>query len=175
MAYTFLLGGARSGKSALAVRLASQHRGPVAFVATAEPRDEEMAARIDEHRATRPSSWTTVEALVEPARAIAGLPHDAFVILDCLTLWVSNELGAGIASGEVLRRAEELAGDLEERPSASVVVSNEVGLGIVPLNDVARAYRDLLGRVNTAFATRASRSLFVVAGLGLPLEAVATS
>jgi adenosylcobinamide kinase / adenosylcobinamide-phosphate guanylyltransferase len=175
MAYTLLVGGARSGKSTLAVRMAAAYEGPVVFVATAEARDDEMTARINEHRATRPSTWATAEAPTDLASTIAGASDDAFVVLDCLTLWVSNELGAGAPAREVLAHADDVAGLLAERSSPSVVVSNEVGLGIVPVNELARTYRDLLGRVNTAFAARAARTLFVVAGLGLPLEAVTTS
>jgi adenosyl cobinamide kinase/adenosyl cobinamide phosphate guanylyltransferase len=172
MTYTFLLGGARSGKSTLAVRLASAHDGPVAFVATAEGRDDEMAARIAEHRSSRPASWLTIEAPTDLAGALADVPDDAYTILDCLTLWVSNELGAGASEDDVLRRTDDVARSLAARAAPAVVVSNEVGLGIVPVNELARAYRDILGRVNAAFAARAERSLFVLAGLALPLEAV---
>ena len=172
MPYTFLVGGARSGKSTLAVRLATAHYGPVVFVATAEPGDAEMAARIDEHRASRPSTWTTVEAATDLHAAVSAAPGGTVVVLDCLTLWVSNELGAGASPDDVLGRANDVAALLADRQGAGLVVSNEVGLGIVPVNALARTYRDLLGRVNAAFASRAERSLFVVAGLGLPLEAV---
>jgi adenosylcobinamide kinase / adenosylcobinamide-phosphate guanylyltransferase len=172
MAYTFLLGGARSGKSSLAVRMASSADAPVVVIATAEGRDEEMAERIAAHRASRPPGWDTVEVPVELLEAVIGVPDDACVILDCLTLWVSNALEARMSEDEIADEASAVATSLAHRAGQGVVVSNEVGLGIVPMNELARAYRDVLGRVNARFAERAARAVFVVAGRGLPLEDV---
>jgi adenosyl cobinamide kinase/adenosyl cobinamide phosphate guanylyltransferase len=172
MPYTFLIGGARSGKSSLAVRLASAVDGPVVVVATAEGRDDEMAERIRAHRASRPDGWETVEAPIELLDAVDGAGEDACVILDCLTLWVSNAIEAGASGERIDAEARTVTSILAGRPASSVVVSNEVGLGIVPANALARTYRDVLGRVNASFAAEASRSLFVVAGRGLPLEEV---
>ena len=172
MPYTFLIGGARSGKSSLAVRLASAVDGPVVVVATAEGRDDEMAERIRAHRASRPDGWETVEAPIELLDAVDGAGEDACVILDCLTLWVSNAIEAGASGERIDAEARTVTSILAGRPASSVVVSNEVGLGIVPANALARTYRDVLGRVNASFAAEASRSFFVVAGRGLPLEEV---
>jgi adenosyl cobinamide kinase/adenosyl cobinamide phosphate guanylyltransferase len=172
MSFTFLIGGARSGKSSLAVRLASAFDGPVVVLVTAEPRDEEMAERIRAHRATRPAAWKTVEAPLELLPAIRDVGEPSCVILDCLTLWVSNTLEAGDSEDEIDREARALASTLAERAAPAIVVSNEVGLGIVPANELARTYRDVLGRVNGSFAAAASRSFLVVAGRGLPLEEV---
>ena len=169
MPYTFLVGGARSGKSTLAVRLASALDGPVVVVATAEPRDDEMAERIRAHRAARPSEWDVVEAPLGLLGAIEGVREDAGVVLDCLTLWVSNAFEAG---EDVEGEAFKVASALATRSAPSVVVSNEVGLGIVPASELARRYRDALGRVNASFAAQAERSYLVVAGRGLPLEEV---
>ena len=172
MPFTFLIGGARSGKSSLAVRLASEFEGPVVVLVTAEPRDEEMAERIRAHRAARPAGWETVEAPLELLPAIRAVGEPSFVILDCLTLWVSNALEAGDPEDEIDREARAIASTLAERAAPAIVVSNEVGLGIVPANELARTYRDVLGRVNGSFAAAASRSFLVVAGRGLPLEEV---
>ncbi|HEY2965526.1 MAG TPA: bifunctional adenosylcobinamide kinase/adenosylcobinamide-phosphate guanylyltransferase [Actinomycetota bacterium] len=172
MPYTFLIGGARSGKSSLAVRLASAVDGPVVVVATAEARDDDMAERIRAHRASRPDGWETVEAPIGLLDAVDGAGEDACVVLDCLTLWVSNAIEAGASGEEVDAEARTVTSILAGRPAPSVVVSNEVGLGIVPANALARTYRDVLGRVNASFAAEASRSLFVVAGRGLPLQEV---
>ena len=172
MPYTFLIGGARSGKSSLAVRLASAGGGQVVVVATAEARDEDMVERIRAHRAARPESWRTVEAPIGLVDAVDGVGDDARVVLDCLTLWVSNEIEAGASGEQIGAEARTLSSILARRPAPSVVVSNEVGLGIVPANALARTYRDVLGRVNASFAAEAERSLFVVAGRGLPLEEV---
>jgi adenosyl cobinamide kinase/adenosyl cobinamide phosphate guanylyltransferase len=172
MPYTFLLGGARSGKSSLAVRLAAAVGAPVVVVATAEGRDDEMAARIRAHRASRPVEWEVVEAPLGLLEATKGIREGACVILDCLTLWVSNALEAGTSEDGIDGEAREVASVLARRSGPSVVVSNEVGLGIVPANELARTYRDVLGRVNASFAEQASRSYFVVTGRGLPLEEV---
>jgi adenosyl cobinamide kinase/adenosyl cobinamide phosphate guanylyltransferase len=172
MAFTFLLGGARSGKSSLAVRLASDRGGPVVVIATAEGRDDEMTERIRAHRASRPVSWTTVEAPLAVLEAVGAVPDDACLVLDCLTLWVSNTMEAGWSADGLEEEAERIASALAERPGPGVVVSNEVGLGVVPANPLARAYRDALGRVNAAFAAVASSSFLVVAGRGLPLDRV---
>ena len=172
MPFTFLIGGARSGKSSLAVRLASACDGPVVVLVTAEARDEEMAERIRAHRAARPAAWKTVEAPLEHLPAIRDVGEPSCVILDCLTLWVSNALEAGDSEDEIDREARALASTLAERAAPAIVVSNEVGLGIVPTNELARTYRDVLGRVNGSFAAAASRSFLVVAGRGLPLEEV---
>ena len=175
MPYTFLVGGARSGKSTLAVRLASVFDGPVVVVATAEARDDEMLDRIRAHRSARPAEWVTTEALLHPLAAVEGVDEKACLILDCLTLWVSNALGAGGSADEIDDEARTLGSILAERDAPSVIVSNEVGLGIVPANELARRYRDVLGRVNGSFAARASTSFLVVAGRGLPLQEVTPS
>jgi adenosyl cobinamide kinase/adenosyl cobinamide phosphate guanylyltransferase len=173
MPYTFLVGGARSGKSTLAVRLASAFDCPVVVVATAEPLDDDMAERIRAHRASRPSEWGVVEAPLALLGAIEAVRDDASVLLDCLTLWVSNALEDGSTDEDIEGEASKVASALASRTQSSIVVSNEVGLGIVPANALARRFRDVLGRVNASFAAEADRSFFVVAGRGLPLEEVA--
>jgi adenosylcobinamide kinase / adenosylcobinamide-phosphate guanylyltransferase len=169
MALTFVLGGARSGKSAFAVRLASTFDSPVVVMATAEARDDEMSARIARHRKARPSEWETVEVPVELAGAIESLADDVAVVLDCLTLWVSNAIEAGSDDAAIVAAAEDIANRLVARSEQVVVVSNEVGLGIVPTNALARRYRDLLGEVNAGFAQVADRSYLMVAGRAVAL------
>ena len=170
MPMTLLLGGARSGKSELSVRLAAGSDRPVVLVATAEARDDEMAERIRRHRAARPASWTTLEVPLALGEAVAELAPDAFVVLDCLSLWVSNAIEAEITDDAIVNEARAVAGALERRDAPALAVSNEVGLGIVPVNALARRYRDVLGRVNVAFADAATDAYFVVAGRALRLE-----
>jgi adenosylcobinamide kinase/adenosylcobinamide-phosphate guanylyltransferase len=165
-----LLGGARSGKSAMALRLALASAAPVTYLATAESLDDEMSARIAAHRAERPADWSTLEATLELEAALAVPAADETIVLDCLTMWVSNLLGAGLEDEEVLRRADRAATLAARRSGSTIVVSNEVGWGIVPANPLARRYRDLLGRVNTSFAAVAERCLLVVAGRVLELQ-----
>lgn len=167
-----MLGGARSGKSELSSRLASASDQPVVVVVTAEARDDEMTERIRRHRESRPSSWTTVEAPVEVAKAVRELAPNAFVVLDCLSLWVSNAIEAELGDEQIIDEAREIATTLAKRETPAVVVSNEVGLGIVPVNALARRYRDTLGRVNATFVGAAERAYFVVAGKALALEDV---
>ena len=167
MPFVLVLGGARSGKSALAERLAIESGDPVVFIATGEARDEEMEERIRRHREDRPASWQTLEAPVELLAAIASCSHGDFLVVDCLTLWVSNLLEKRMESGDITVAATEVAQELSHR--RGVVVSNEVGLGIVPANELARAFRDALGSVNATFAGAAERVVLMVAGRALEL------
>jgi adenosylcobinamide kinase/adenosylcobinamide-phosphate guanylyltransferase len=157
-----LLGGARSGKSSLAMRLAAESGAPVVFVATAEARDAEMADRIAHHRAERPAGWETVEEPLELHAVIESAPARACVVVDCLSLWVANLLEDG--------REPDLR--VPVRPGPTIAVSNEVGLGIVPANPLARTYRDVLGHVNAVWAEAADEAYFVVAGKALRLDDV---
>jgi adenosylcobinamide kinase/adenosylcobinamide-phosphate guanylyltransferase len=169
MPLTLLLGGARSGKSALAARLAGRWDGPVTVVVTGEARDGEMAERIRRHRAGRPGHWRTVEAPHEPEAALAAAPADTFVVLDCLTLWVSNLIEQGLDDREVELLARAAAATAAARAAPTVAVSNEVGAGIVPGDALSRRYRDLLGQVNAAWAAEAGQALLLVAGRAVPL------
>jgi adenosyl cobinamide kinase/adenosyl cobinamide phosphate guanylyltransferase len=169
MPLVLLLGGARSGKSALAVRMAGGWAGPVAVVATLEARDQEMAERIRRHRGERPGHWLTLEAPRELERALREAPADAFVIVDCLTLWVSNLLEQGLDDRRVEQLARSAAATAAARTAPTVAVSNEVGAGIVPADALSRRYRDLLGQVNAAWAAEADQALLLVAGRAVPL------
>ncbi|MFL5953078.1 MAG: bifunctional adenosylcobinamide kinase/adenosylcobinamide-phosphate guanylyltransferase [Gaiellaceae bacterium] len=164
MSLVVLLGGARSGKSRLALELAT---GEVTFIATGEPRDEEMAERIAAHRAERPAGWTTVEEPIELRRALENARGTA--VVDCLSLWVANALERGGAAS-VEAEGAEAARVAAERDGLTVAVSNEVGLGVVPANELARVYRDVLGRVNASWVAASERAYLVVAGRKLALE-----
>jgi adenosylcobinamide kinase/adenosylcobinamide-phosphate guanylyltransferase len=162
-ALTVLFGGARSGKSSLAVRWARASDRPVVFIATGRAGDDEMRARIARHRAQRPGSWTTVEEPGDPAAAVDAAPADAFVIVDCLTLWVADMFERH-DDGTVLARADDLGTRAARRAVPTVVVSNDVGSGIVPADPLTRRYRDLLGAVNATVADHAAAAWLVVAG-----------
>lgn len=169
-----LVGGARSGKSALAQRLAEEAgarpgAAPVTFVATATAGDADMAARIARHQADRPPGWGLVEAPTELASALARIDPDHTVIVDCLTLWVANLVFADRTDAEVEATARAVAATLAGRPGLSLVVTNEVGLGIHPPTELGRRYQDLLGRVNQMAVAASGRALLVVAGRALPL------
>ena len=169
MGFVLILGGARAGKSGFAERLASASGLPVTLIATAAALDSEMVERIERHRALRPQAWSTVEEPLDLSRAMTVVADPCFLIVDCLTLWVSNLLHAARGSEEIGVLAVAAAQQLAARRGA--VVSNEVGLGIVPANELARTFRDSLGRVNTVFADCAERSMLMVAGRVVELDA----
>jgi adenosyl cobinamide kinase/adenosyl cobinamide phosphate guanylyltransferase len=167
---TLLLGGARSGKSALALNLAASQGAPVVFVATAEPRDLEFAERIARHRAERPAAWETVEEPIDLERRLSELPNEAVVIIDCLTLWVSNLFERGRDDAAIYASATTLSRFAHDRAGSVVVVSNEVGSGIVPGDALSRRYRDALGRVNAIVAAAADEAFLVIAGRVVALQ-----
>ncbi|MFZ4719291.1 MAG: bifunctional adenosylcobinamide kinase/adenosylcobinamide-phosphate guanylyltransferase [Ilumatobacteraceae bacterium] len=162
---TLLVGGARSGKSTLAVQMAERQQRPVTFIATAEPFDDDMADRIDRHRLERPAHWATVECPVDLAGAVGDAPADHFVIVDCLTVWLGN-LFVHERSGD----AGGVVDALRARTAPTVVVTNEVGMGIHPDTDLGRRYRDELGRLNQAVAAVADTTLLLVAGRAVRLD-----
>jgi adenosylcobinamide kinase/adenosylcobinamide-phosphate guanylyltransferase len=161
-----VLGGARSGKSRFAESLAAGFVGDKIYLATAQPGDEEMAARIAAHRGRRGPEWSTVEAPVALVEALEKAAGD-FVLIDCVTLWISNLLLAG---AEVAPSIERLAEALRAQAGTVVVVSNEVGLGIVPDNALARRFRDDAGLANQRLAQACDEVVFVAAGLPLKLK-----
>jgi adenosyl cobinamide kinase/adenosyl cobinamide phosphate guanylyltransferase len=173
MSLTLLIGGARSGKSALAVemgrRFAARSETPVTFVATAPSSDDDMAQRIARHAAERPASWSTVEEQSDLVRVLETAPH-GMLIVDCLTLWTSNLMFMECSDDDIRDRASLAATIAAERSGQVVVVTNEVGLGIVPDNDMARRYRDLHGWVNQQWARAAHMALHLVAGRAMPLQ-----
>ncbi|MFA6574120.1 MAG: bifunctional adenosylcobinamide kinase/adenosylcobinamide-phosphate guanylyltransferase [Nocardioides sp.] len=169
MALTFLTGGARSGKSARAVLMAEASGRDVTFVATAQARDGEMADRIRLHRAERPVDWATIETPLDLELAIAGLGAESAGIIDCLSLWVSNLLERGDSAEQIEAAADLVATACAVSPAEWIVVSNEVGMGLVPMHPLGRDYRDLLGRVNATFSRHAALALFMVAGRALRL------
>jgi adenosylcobinamide kinase/adenosylcobinamide-phosphate guanylyltransferase len=175
----FVTGGARSGKSRFAEQLAARTALPVVYIATMEPLDDELRERVAHHRAARPAAWQTLEAPRDPLAALEGAPEDACALLDCLSLWVTNRLleagdepsQASVAALEGALEAE-LAALLEcaaRRTGPLILVTNEVGSGIVPATPLGRAFRDLLGRVNQQAAASAPRAWLLVSGRALPL------
>jgi adenosylcobinamide kinase/adenosylcobinamide-phosphate guanylyltransferase len=204
---TLVLGGARSGKSTLAEKIAHKRAGNngVLYVATLQPLDAEMQARVVSHRASRPANWRTLETLYDLAGPVfAGLQAEKLVLLDCLTLWTSNlilremmpgfapkawiaedlpdselepapnqpvaDINYGKLEAELAGEIEQLAAGLKERGLGLVIVSNEVGMGLVPPYPLGRAYRDLLGRLNQRVAALSDEVFLVVAGIPVDLK-----
>lgn len=177
---TFIIGGARSGKSDYAARVAETAQGQVLFIATARPLDEEMSSRIAAHKGQRPASWRTLELPREVGGHLLAHPQDAeVVILDCLTLLISNRLldaapdadhpDEEAARDVVAQEIEMLVKAIDASQSRWLVVSNEVGQGVVPAYPLGRVFRDLLGWANKQIAERADEVIWMVAGIPVPI------
>ncbi len=165
---TLVLGGARSGKSRYGEALVESQAGSCVYLATATAGDAEMAARIRAHRARRGARWRTVEAPLDLIGELAGAARpDGAVLVDCLTLWLSNLMEAG---RDVAAESEALTAALPNLAGPAVLVSNEVGLGIVPDNALARRFRDAAGALHQSIAALAQSVVFVAAGLPLTLK-----
>ena len=185
-----ILGGARGGKSTYAEKIALEQGGPdVLYVATAEAKDENMGQRIEKHQASRPQEWHTLESPMNVAQAIkSNMQGEKIVLVDCLTVLVSNILLANAGpeddpfsdpssdpfdariEAQALEEAEALIACVDEMDGAMIIVSNEVGMGVVPPYELGRAYRDALGRVNQAMAQHACEVYLLVAGLPMRLK-----
>jgi adenosylcobinamide kinase/adenosylcobinamide-phosphate guanylyltransferase len=164
---TLVLGGARSGKSRYAEALIARSPQPWVYIATAEARDDEMAERIKAHQARRAEGWQTIEAPHDLPGALSGAPANAAILVDCLTLWLSNLMeGSFDVDAEIARLQEALKG----RAGPMILVSNEVGLGVVPDNALARRFRDAQGQLNQRIAAQAERVVMMVAGIPIAVK-----
>ena len=165
---TLVLGGARSGKSSFAEEMAISLDREMFYIATAQPGDEEMAARIAEHQARRGAHWQTVEAPLDlPAALSTTAGPGRVALVDCLTLWLSNLMAV---ERDLSAETQALLATLGRPAGPVILVSNEVGLGIVPMNALARAFRDHQGRLNQQVAALADRVVLMAAGLPLTLK-----
>lgn len=172
MSLTLLIGGARSGKSGLAVKIGHRHHAggaAVTYIATAPIVDADMADRVERHRDERPPEWFTIEEEVDLADAIAKV-ESGVVIIDCLTLWTSNLMWRNLTDDEIRERSADAVAAACARDDSTVVITNEVGLGIHPETDLGRRYRDVLGWVNQSWAEAADPALLLVAGRAIPLR-----
>ena len=177
-----ILGGARSGKSHYALELALKSPQPVLFVATAEAGDDEMRQRIEEHRKARPATWSTLEVATNIGGQIRQKAGEAkTVIVDCITLLINNIfrkysdstgelIDTLLIEKEVMAEIEELVNCMKRVNASFIIVSNEVGLGLVPANRVGRLYRDLLGKANQTLAQQVDEVYFMAAGLPVPIK-----
>ncbi len=169
---TLVLGGVRSGKSGFAKGLCEGAEGAdmggesaLLYIATAEGLDDEMRGRIRRHQSERGGAWVTLEEPVEVAARLSKAPRGSVILLDCLTLWLSNLMGLGLEDEEILVRVDELAGIMSRSSSAVVAVSNDVGGGVMPANALARRFGDLSGFMNQRMAGAADEVYFLTAGI----------
>jgi adenosylcobinamide kinase/adenosylcobinamide-phosphate guanylyltransferase len=171
-----ILGGARSGKSALALRRAAESGRAVVWIATAEASDDEMAARIARHRAERPAHWQTVEETLHLADALRRVASaDSCAVVDCLTLWLTNlmmpvEPAQASDEAALVAAGEALCAAIAAAPGPVVLVGNEIGLGVIPMGREVRQFVDALGRMNQAVAAACERVTLMAAGLPLVLK-----
>jgi len=164
---TLVIGGANSGKSGHAEEICTQSGLERVYIATAQAFDEEMRHKISQHQKSRGTHWLTLEAPLDAASALASAGPDQVVLLDCATLWLSNHLLAG---SDLEARSDELLDALKACAAPVVVVSNEVGQGVVPESSMGRAFRSAQGRLNQALAAQAAHVVAVMAGLPLVLK-----
>ena len=161
--FFLITGGARSGKSTLAVNIGRSHLGKVIFIATAPNLDDDMSERITRHQLERPD-WETIEEECEILSHLKRGKSGDLLIVDCITLWVSNLLFHGKTEKEIIEAAIEISQVARTSPCAFVMVTNEVGMGIHPETDLGREYRDLLGKVNQILVKESTKALFVISG-----------
>lgn len=174
---SFVTGGARAGKSLFAEQLAAAGARPVTYIATARVLDPEFATRVAHHRARRPDGWVLVEAPLELPEALRQADADGHcVLVDCLTLWLANLLcpaeGEPLDAAAYAARVDALEATLRGMRAEVIIVSNEIGLGVIPLGEATRRYVDELGRLNQRIAALAARVTLVVAGLPMTLKDV---
>ncbi len=168
---TFILGGARSGKSRQAVKIANQKNKKIAFIATCQPLDEEMRQRIQIHKKNRPKNWKTFEEPYDIAGKIKkNCNKFDIVLIDCLTLWASNLLLAGSNESTIKKEIKKILSVLRKTKADSIIVSNEVGSSVVPVNILARNFRDIAGTINQIAAETADRVLFMIAGIPMEIK-----
>ena len=167
---TFILGGARSVKSTYALKLAAK-RNKVAFIATCQARDKEMSERIKLHKRSRPLHWETFEEPCAPSVLLNKI-GDGFeiILIDCLTLLISNLMLKGMKEDKIKQEIDSLIDVLKKIKAESIIVSNEVGLGIVPNNKLARDFRDIAGKINQVVAEESSRVFFMVSGMPIQIN-----
>ena len=162
-----LTGGARIGKSRVAMKIALSNTTNPSLIATAE--DEEMLERIEIHRSSRTSAWNVIEEPLEISKSLGDLDPSAVVVIDCISFWISNQIEDS-SDEEVFSMLDDLIRVSNERSGLTILVTNEVGSGIVPISFLGRRFRDLLGFANQKLVENADRSFFIVAGKKIPLD-----
>ncbi len=173
---TFILGGARSGKSTHALDLAKKRAGKTVFIATCQALDKEMEQRIELHKKARPAAWQTFEAPYDISKVLKKIGDKCdCIIIDCLTLLVSNLMLAKNKFDAIEANINKVISYLQKTKSTSIIVSNEVGLGIVPANRLARNFRDIAGSVNRIVASQADEVLFMVSGIPVIIKSKSKS
>lgn len=173
----FITGPVRSGKSHFALELAKRFKKQVTFIATCPPageaglpKDREMKQRIRLHKASRPKNWQTVEETIDLSLALSKAKFGNIVVVDCITLWISNQLLNGLKEKDILKNAKKFINAVKKKRNSIIIVSNEVGWGIVPENKLARMFRDIIGNVHKEVARSSDEVYLVVSGVPLKIK-----
>ena len=168
---TFIVGGGRCGKSSQALSLAQDYTGSRVFIATAEPVDDEMDARIRAHQKERDGAFVTIEEPLDLARALCAIPdNSSVVVIDCLTVWLGNLMHCHGAGKKLSEHIDTFVLALDDVACDVIIVANEVGMGIIPENAMARQFRDLAGMLNQKIAKKADRAILMVAGMAVHIK-----
>ncbi|MCL5674901.1 MAG: bifunctional adenosylcobinamide kinase/adenosylcobinamide-phosphate guanylyltransferase [Candidatus Omnitrophica bacterium] len=166
----FIIGGARSGKSSFAVALANKISKNVSFIATCNPQDREMKERVLNHKKIRPAKWKTIEEYYNLSLALEKITSAKSVIIDCLTLWVSNLMMKKYKEKNIMEEANKIMESAKKINSSVIIVSTEVGSGIVPTNKIAREFRDIMGRVHQTIAKKSDEVYLMTAGIPVKIK-----
>jgi len=166
----FITGGARSGKSRQATELAQNLGNNIVFIATCVPLDDEMKERVKRHKRSRPKNWNTIEESTDLASALKSLDSFDVVIIDCITLFLTNLMMAELSDEDILSKIQKTVDTAKEANFPVIIVSNEIGLGLVPANEMGRRFRDLSGFANQTIAKNAEEVYFMVSGLPLKVK-----
>ena len=167
----FIIGGARSGKSKFACELAKKMKGATYFIATLEGKDKEMKSKIKEHEKQRPKDWKIIEEPTDLEREILKIDDERnIIIIDCISLWISNLMHNMMEGTTIINKVKKLVNILKKAKSVFIIVSNEVGFGIVPKNKLAREYRDTLGITNQIISNCANKVYFIIGGVPLLIK-----
>ena len=169
----FIIGGARSGKSSFAVSLAKKISDNVYFIATCNPQDKEMKKRVAIHKKDRPEKWKTIEEYYDISSALEKIQQEeinGIIIVDCLTLWISNLMMKKYKEKDILKEAEKTIASAQKLSSSIIIVSTEVGVGIVPANKIAREFRDITGRLHQFIAGKSDEVYLMCAGIPIKIK-----
>ena len=166
----FITGPVRSGKSNFAVKLAKQWGKEVVFLATCRPADNEMHKRVKKHKKNRPKEWKIIEEEIDISSIIKNYRKDSLIIIDCITLWISNLLLSGLKEKKIMKKINEFIDMLKKAKSSIIIVSNEVGWGIVPDNELARFFRDIIGIVHQKISKLSDEAYLVISGITLKIK-----
>jgi adenosylcobinamide kinase / adenosylcobinamide-phosphate guanylyltransferase len=166
----FITGAVRSGKSSFSVEIAKKSKKQVIFLATCKPSDGEMKIRVKKHQQNRPSNWQTIEENLDISSVFKNTDSKNIILIDCITLWISNLLLYGLKEKDIFKKVENFITTIKETDSSIIIVSNEVGWGIVPENKLARTFRDIIGITHQKISQASNEVFLMVSGIPMKIK-----